>query len=145
MKPTFTGTCLVSRDVLRLANFYTDLLEGAVVDGNELFAFVRLPGAQLSVFHLDDMDEMAPGSMAAAGSGTTLLEFEVDDVDGRYSAFPTGSCSVVKPPTTQPWGRRSLWLRDPDGDTVSLFQPIPPRPDPVERRTPWWQRGQEES
>lgn len=132
VKPTFTGTCLVSRDVLRLASFYTDLLEGSVVDGNERFAFVRLPGAQLSVFHLDGMNEMAPGSMADAGSGAVLLEFEVDDVDRRYSALPTGSCSVVKPPTTQPWGRRSLWLRDPDGNIVNLFQPIPPRPDPEE-------------
>jgi hypothetical protein len=28
----------------------------------------------------------------------------------------------LKPPTTQPWGRRSLWLRDPDGNIVNLYQ-----------------------
>ncbi len=131
MRPTFAGTCLVSRDVLRLANFYGDLL-GASVDGNEMFAFVHVPGALLSVFHLDGMDQMAPGSMPAAGSGAVLLEFQVDDVDRRHSTLPPGSNLVVKPPTTQPWGRRSLWLRDPDGNIVNLFQPVPPRADPEE-------------
>lgn len=28
---------------------------------------------------------------------------------------------VVKPPTTQAWGRRSVWLRDPDGNIVNLY------------------------
>jgi uncharacterized glyoxalase superfamily protein PhnB len=131
MRPTFTGACLVTREVQRLANFYADLLEGSV-DGNDVFAFVHTPGALLSVFHLDGMEQMAPGSMAKAGSGAILLEFEVEDVDRRYAALPPANGPVVKPPTTQPWGRRSLWLRDPDGNIVNLFQPIPPRPDPEE-------------
>ncbi len=129
MQPTFIGTCLVTRDVLRLATFYRDLLEGTL-DGNEIFAFVHVPGAQLSMFHQDGMDQMVPGSMAAAGTGAVLLEFQVDDVDRRFGALRTDS--VVKPPTTQPGGRRSLWLRDPDGNIVNLFQLIPPKADPEE-------------
>jgi predicted enzyme related to lactoylglutathione lyase/ketosteroid isomerase-like protein len=121
----------VSRDVLRLAHFYGNLLGGSV-DGNEIFAFVHMPGALLSVFHLDGMDQMAPGSMTAAGNGAVLLEFQVEDVDRHHSTLPPGSNLVVKPPTTQPWGRRSLWLRDPDGNIVNLFQPVRPRPDPEE-------------
>jgi hypothetical protein len=29
----------------------------------------------------------------------------------------------VKPPTTQSWGRRSIWFRDPDGNNVNFFAP----------------------
>ena len=40
---------------------------------------------------------------------------------------------IVKPPTTQPWGLRSVWLRDPDGNLVNCYakvpqQDAPPRP-----------------
>ena len=87
MPPTFIGTCLVTRDVMQLASFYADLLEGSV-EGTETFAFVHMPGALLSVFHLDGMDQMAPGSMAAAGSGAVVLEFQVDDVDRLHAALP---------------------------------------------------------
>jgi len=27
----------------------------------------------------------------------------------------------VKPPTTQPWGTRSVYFRDPDGNLVDFF------------------------
>jgi uncharacterized glyoxalase superfamily protein PhnB len=131
MRPIFIGTCLVTGNVMQLASFYGNLLEGSV-EGNEEFAVVHMPGALLSVYHLDGMDQMAPGSMAAAGRGAVLLEFQVDDVDRRYATLPPGTNFVVKPPTTQPWGRRSVWVRDPDGNIVNLFQPIPPRPRPEE-------------
>ncbi len=31
---------------------------------------------------------------------------------------------VIQPPTTMPWGNRSLLLRDPDGTLVNLFAPV---------------------
>ncbi|MGW0828878.1 VOC family protein [Streptomyces prunicolor] len=34
------------------------------------------------------------------------------------------SVEILKPPTTQPWGRRSVWLRDPDGNIVNLYQEV---------------------
>jgi catechol 2,3-dioxygenase-like lactoylglutathione lyase family enzyme len=33
----------------------------------------------------------------------------------------TEGVEIVKPPTTQPWGRRSVWFRDPDGNVVSFY------------------------
>jgi catechol 2,3-dioxygenase-like lactoylglutathione lyase family enzyme len=29
----------------------------------------------------------------------------------------------VKPPTTQPWGTRSLYFRDPDGNLIDFYAP----------------------
>ena len=31
---------------------------------------------------------------------------------------------IVKPPTTQPWGRRSVWFRDPDGNIVNFYADV---------------------
>jgi catechol 2,3-dioxygenase-like lactoylglutathione lyase family enzyme len=131
MQPRFTGTCLISRDVPALAAFYARVLE-APVAGDATFAFVRASGAQLSIFSAAGMEHMAPGSTAGSGAGRAQLEFQVEDVDIRHAALAGEGMIVVKPPTTQPWGRRSVWLRDPDGNLINLYQPIPARPDPAE-------------
>ena len=38
-----------------------------------------------------------------------------------------GHRDFVGEPTTLPWGNRSLLLRDPDGNLVSFFTPLPGR------------------
>ena len=31
------------------------------------------------------------------------------------------NAEIVKPPTTLPWGRRSVWFRDPDRNIVNSY------------------------
>jgi catechol 2,3-dioxygenase-like lactoylglutathione lyase family enzyme len=66
---------------------------------------------------------MVPGSTAAA-SGNFTLEFRVADVDARHEGLAAQGVEILKPPTTQPWGRRSVLLRDPDGNIVNLYQEV---------------------
>lgn len=117
-----TGICLVSDDVLRLAGFYADLL-GCPIEGDADFAWVQAPGARLSVFASSGMTAMAPDSMPGAGRGAMTLEVEVDDVGAAHARAVAADVAVVKAPTTQPWGRESVWLRDPDGNIVNLYRP----------------------
>ena len=121
MQPRFNGICLISDDVTGLCAFYAELLQ-ATVEGSDTFAFIRGPGAALSVFSRAGMEAMVPGSMDGAGNGSFTIEFEVDDVDARHEKLRGLGMRILKPPTTQPWGRRSLWLRDPDGNIVNLYQ-----------------------
>ncbi|WP_037681784.1 VOC family protein [Streptomyces griseus] len=45
------------------------------------------------------------------------------DRRGRTSRTPAArGIEILKPPTTQPRGRRSVWLRDPEGNIVNLYQ-----------------------
>ncbi len=44
----------------------------------------------------------------------------MDDVDAEYERLAGLGIEVVKPPTTQPWGVRSAWFRDPDGNLLNL-------------------------
>ena len=74
----------------------------------------------LYLFAEQAMEQMAPGSMEAAGHGGFTLEFEVDDVDAEYERLKQKDVPIVKPPTTQPWGWRSVWFRDPDGNIVNF-------------------------
>ncbi|WBO61919.1 VOC family protein [Streptomyces camelliae] len=121
MQPHFTGTALITDDVPDLGVFYATVLE-ADVEGGDPFARVTVPGAVLSFFSTQGMEAMVPGSTAAAARGGFTLEFRVTDVDARHERLSAQGVEILKPPTTQPWGRRSVWLRDPDGNIVNLYQ-----------------------
>jgi predicted enzyme related to lactoylglutathione lyase len=72
------------------------------------------------------MEKMAPSSMAQAGVGRYTLEIEVDDVDEEFERVNKLGWVVVKPPTTQSWGRRSVWVLDPDGNVINFYANVPP-------------------
>jgi catechol 2,3-dioxygenase-like lactoylglutathione lyase family enzyme len=116
----FNGICLVTRDVRRLRDFYTAVLR-VTAEGDDTFTALATEGAVLSIFTEQGMERMAPGSMKGAGCGSYTLEFEVADVDEEHERLKAMNASFVKPPTTQPWGRRSVWFRDPDGNIVNFY------------------------
>jgi uncharacterized glyoxalase superfamily protein PhnB len=43
------------------------------------------------------------------------------DVDAQYERIAALGVAWVMPPTTQPWGNRSMIFRDPGGNLVSVF------------------------
>jgi predicted enzyme related to lactoylglutathione lyase len=119
----FTGACLVTSDVLRLLHFYETVLQVSG-EGSETHAVLHVPGAQLSFFSSQGMQEMAPGSMQGAGAGSAVLEFQVEDVDRETARLGALGVPLVKPPLSYPWGRRSAWFRDPDGNILNLHMAV---------------------
>jgi uncharacterized glyoxalase superfamily protein PhnB len=61
------------------------------------------------------------GCLHGAGAGNITLGFEVQDVDAEYDRLRALAVEVVKPPASYPWGSRSVWFRDPDGNIVDFF------------------------
>jgi catechol 2,3-dioxygenase-like lactoylglutathione lyase family enzyme len=116
----FNGICIVTRDVRRLRDFYRDVLQ-VESEGDDVFTAFSTEGAELSLFTEQGMEQMAPGSMKAAGHGGCTLEFEVEDVDREYERLTKMNIPIVKPPTTQPWGLRSVWFLDPDDNIVNFY------------------------
>jgi catechol 2,3-dioxygenase-like lactoylglutathione lyase family enzyme len=120
----FNGICIITRDVRRLREFYRNVLE-AEPEGDDTFAAYTSLGAMLAFYTESGMEQMAPGSTQGAGRGAYTMEFEVQDVDREYERLTGLGVTIVKPPTTQPWGRRSVWFRDPDGNVVNFNAPVP--------------------
>ena len=123
MKRQFRSVCLITQDVPRLHNFYQDVLQ-VQAEGDANFVAFEPVGVPLTLFHKESMEQMAPGSMQGAGIGNAVLEFEVEDVDEEYARLLELNIPIVKPPTTQPWGLRSVWFRDPDGNIVNFFAAV---------------------
>jgi predicted enzyme related to lactoylglutathione lyase len=102
----------VTSDVAGLADFYE-----------------KITGLSASRY-TPDFAEITTGAatLAIAGAGTVpdfihtgekIIEFLVDDVDAVRA-------EALMPPTTMPWGNRSMLLRDPAGNLVNLFTPVTP-------------------
>lgn len=119
-----THSCIITRNIKRLLAFYRDVLQIEPHMFGERYAEFPTESATLSLFTLAAHEELAPGSMRAASNRSVVLEFRVEDVDREYARLQQTKIEWVKPPTTQPWGNRSIYFRDPDGNLVNFYSQV---------------------
>jgi predicted enzyme related to lactoylglutathione lyase len=122
---------IVTDNVERLAAFYARLV-GVPVALNDYY--VEVPAGPMSVgFSKPRFTEYhGNGAAAAAGGASALiLDFLVDDVDAEYERIRALDVDWVLPPTTQPWGNRSMIFRDPEGNLVNVFSRPGGEPHPA--------------
>ena len=121
----FKGICLVTKDVPGLLKFYAKVLE-VEFEGDEVHALLKNDGAEITIFSVEGMEDLAPNSMQGAGTGSLTIGFEVEDVDAEYDRIKSYGVDIVKRLVTHPWRTRSFWFRDPDGNIVNFFADIQP-------------------
>ena len=121
MRPKLTHACIITNDVSRLRAFYVDVLARQPEEDRPEYVEFRTPGAALSMYAQPGLERYAPGATAAAANRSVMVEFEVEDVDAEYWRLRERGLAFVMPPTTQSWGNRAAYLRDPDGNLVNLY------------------------
>jgi catechol 2,3-dioxygenase-like lactoylglutathione lyase family enzyme len=119
--PKLTHACIITNDVARLRAFYIDVLARQPDEDRPEYAEFRTRGAGLSMYAQPELERYAPGATAGAANRSVMVEFEVGDVDAEYSRLRARGLEFVMPPTTQSWGNRAAYLRDPDGNLVNLY------------------------
>lgn len=122
-RPTLAHTCLITNNVKRLVGFYEPVLALKAKWSGEDYAEFRTSVGVLAIYAAEAQERYIPGSAQAAKNRSVILEFSVDDVDLEYKRLETLVKVWVKPPTTQPWGTRSIYFRDPDGNLVDFYTP----------------------
>jgi len=119
----FNGICLITRDVRKLAHFYKEVLQ-AEAEGDETTARIYVEGgAVLDLCAWEGVEGLAPGSMKGAGYGGISIDMETADVDAEYERLKD-RVAIAKLPETYPWGRRSFWFRDPDGNLLNFYETV---------------------
>jgi catechol 2,3-dioxygenase-like lactoylglutathione lyase family enzyme len=121
--PSLQHACVITNDVNRLVDFYEPVLAmKAKWSGKDYAEFATAVGA-LAIFSAEAEENYIPGSAVAAKNKSIILEFRVASVDQEYERLQSLVKIWVKPPTTQPWGTRSVYFRDPDGNLVDFYTP----------------------
>lgn len=110
----------VTDDVEGLAAFYARLVQ-APVALNEYY--VEVPAGAVSVgFSRRRFTEYRDDAAAPPGRcDRVILDFLTPDVDAQYPRVAALGADLVMPPTTQPWGNRSMIVKDPAGNLINMF------------------------
>jgi lactoylglutathione lyase len=114
---------LYAQDVERVAAFYVRLgfeehfrMPGQ--DGSAGYIGLRRDGAELAVT-TEDSPRMLAGVEPGQGPRHELFVY-VADVDRTVSELRTAGTPVLREPADMPWGERLAFVRDPEGNVVSL-------------------------
>jgi len=121
--PRLMHVCLITDNVNRLVQFYEPVLGLKAQRSGEDYAEFHTGAGVLAVFSMAAQEKYIPGSAEVAKNKSAILEFSVADVDKEYARLQGVVKTWVKPPTTQPWGTRSIYFRDPDGNLVDFYVP----------------------
>lgn len=116
----FVGICIVTDEVTTLKEFYKEVFN-VEANGDDEFAYFVFENTHVAIYSKAGTEKLAQGSMEGIGSGNCILEFEVEDVDHEYDRLQSLGVNIVKQPTTQPWGIRSVWFSDPDGNIINFL------------------------
>jgi len=119
--PKLMHTCLITNNVNQLIQFYEPVLALKAQKSGEDYAEFRTDVGVLAIFSSAAQEKYIPSSAIPAANKSMILEFQVTDVDKEYARLQSLVKIWVKPPTTQPWGTRSTYFRDPDGNLVDFY------------------------
>jgi catechol 2,3-dioxygenase-like lactoylglutathione lyase family enzyme len=121
--PRLVNACVITNDVRRLVEFYESMLRLKTKRSAQTTPSFP-PVDEYWRFSRQRPRKCIPGSAEAAKNKSVILEFRVADVDQEYRKLQSLVRVWVKPPSTQPWGTRSIYFRDPDGNLVDFYAPI---------------------
>jgi catechol 2,3-dioxygenase-like lactoylglutathione lyase family enzyme len=127
-RPVLVNTCLITGRFTKMVDFYQHAL-GVSPQSVTSGVYAEFPTGRgvLAIFSAEAQEKYIPGAAEPANNRSTILEFQVANVDAEYARLQSLVETWVKPPTNQPWGTRSLYFRDPDGNLVDFYLPAKPR------------------
>ena len=106
--------CLLTEDVVRLADFYKRLLGTDNGSNDAVHQTIIADETMLTVFNDGQVH-----------SGQNIcLAFTVDDLDKEYHRVLALGAKIVERPTVRPWGAANMCFLDPDGNIV-YFRSFP--------------------
>ena len=121
-----THACLITQRLETLRDFYRQVLQVEPRIFQDDYLEFPTGGAILSLYKQESLDKTIPGAMQAGANKSVMLEFEVEDVDQEFTRLKKSPLRIDwdMPPTTFPWGNRSIYFRDPEGNMVNLYSVV---------------------
>jgi catechol 2,3-dioxygenase-like lactoylglutathione lyase family enzyme len=120
-QPVLINTCLITGNFTQLVDFYQHVLGISPRVSNGVYAEFPTNAGVLAIFTAQAQERYIPGSATSASNKSAILEFRVANVDEAFMRLHQFVKEWVKAPTNQPWGTRSFYFRDPDGNLIDFY------------------------
>ena len=117
-------TVIFARDMDAMRRFYGGVMQFPVYNelGDRWIAY-RVGASLLALTERGVLFDDAP---TPKGALSLQLAFRVAprEVDECAEALKAAGVQIVSPPCDQPWGHRTVFFRDPDGNVLEIYADI---------------------
>ena len=120
------GFGILVKDMPAMVNFYRDVLGFEIKeDENTTNVYLVKDGTLFLLYRRTDFETMTESKFQYANgiNGHFEIALSVENynaVDDTYKkALSKGATSVMKP-TTEPWGQRTCYISDPEGNLIEI-------------------------
>lgn len=104
--------CLLTNDVIKLANFYKHLLG---IDNNSNDDVHQTIIAEETMFTIYN-----DGTNKNNANQNICLAFTVEDIETEYKKLCDLGVEIIEGPTKRPWGAMNMSFYDPDRNVIYL-------------------------
>lgn len=122
--PRLDTIVLPCADLPRQRAFYERILE--VRPGFERADWVRFDLGHVRLALRARGDALFPRANGGAGVQLSLRVDSADTLDRWHRRLLTARIAVLEPPTEKPWGHRTLYASDPEGNVIAIFCDLKP-------------------
>jgi uncharacterized glyoxalase superfamily protein PhnB len=118
---------IVTAHLEPMRTFYQGVLQVGpqIYRGN--YVEFTLEAGTLALWRQSECEAFGLASMRGGANRSVLIEVEVDDVDAEYARLKSLQMEWVQELTTQPWGHRAFYVRDPDGNVLNVYTVVEER------------------
>jgi lactoylglutathione lyase len=117
---------ILVEDLDRSLRFYSKTLGLPLGHRSGPYAQFNTGYTRLSLYERGAMQRTLGHRLVAPGPEAPGFElgFRVEDVDAAFSDLVAAGAPPVTPPANRPWGQRTAYVADPDGNLIELVQQL---------------------
>lgn len=121
-EPAADYVVVLTDDMDRALGFYCEVLGLPLGHRSGPFAQLETGRTRIALYEREAMADTLGFEIRPPDAAAPAFElgFKVDDVDAAYAEVVRAGAEGVTPPTDRPWGQRTAYVRDPDGNLVEL-------------------------
>ena len=126
MKLRLDGFGLLVKDMGVMIRFYRDVLGFEIKEGeNTANVYLEKDGTLFLMYGRKDFENMTGKSFGYASGECGHFEIalgveDYDAVDRAFEEVTAKGGKAVMEPTTEPWGQRTCYIADPEGNLVEI-------------------------
>lgn len=127
MKPGIEWVILVTDNYKEARNFYSEKLGFRILREvpEEQFCQFIIANFFLAIYGRTEFQKLLPIPIGKGG-GAVYTFPESTNIDADYAALKAKGVPFITEPTTQAWGQRTAYFKDPDGHIWELQQWLHP-------------------